>query len=76
MQNADVKKKKKSTIKSNATKTSISTNCETQVPEKFLRSSTDETVHVKPRNPHVLPPTCIICGKENHYITEFGKNYL
>ena len=63
-------KKEEIDKKSNATKTSISTNCETQVPEKFLRSSTDETVRVKPRNPHVLPPTCIICGKENHYITD------
>ena len=54
-----------------ADETLPSTNDEAQViPEKFLRSSTDETVRVRPRNPHVLPPTCIICGKENRYITD------
>ena len=64
-------KKEEITKKLNiADETLLSTNDETQVPEKFLRSSTDETVRVKPRNPHALPPTCIICGKENLYITD------
>ena len=58
-------------ISSIADETLPSTNDETQViPEKFLRSSTDETVRVKPRNPHVLPQTCIICSKENRYFTD------
>ena len=59
-----------------ANETLPSTNDKTQVPEKFLRSSTNETVRVKPRNPHVLPPTCIICGKENHYITDSVRIYI
>ena len=53
-----------------ADETLLSTADDAQVPEKFLRSSSDEPVCVKPRNPHVLPPTCIICGKENLYITD------
>ena len=43
-------------------------------PNKFLRSSMSTTE--KPRSQAILPPVCIICNKEEIYITDTVSNFI
>lgn len=41
-----------------------------QPAKKMLRSTISTRTPIRPRNPHVVPPVCIICKSEKSYFTE------
>ena len=41
-----------------------------QPAKKMLRSTTSTCTRIRPRNPHVVAPICIICKSEKSYFTE------